>query len=112
MDNLRGQIFGACLVIFALLPGGCTWNKSADTGSQVRKLEAGEIGGCEKIAVTHVSIMDKLESMSKAEGDVAAELTALARKSALQFGGNAIVELTEIRDGTQSFAIFSCRQVK
>ena len=52
--------------------------------------------------------MTNINQLLQNEGQLAEELVALARNSAVQFGGNAVMALTDISDGTQSFAIFRC----
>ncbi len=69
---------------------------------------AEELAGCRNVGSVHVSVIDKLEQLQQAENGVSTELLALAKQSARQLGGNAIVEMTDITDGSQSFEAFHC----
>ena len=109
-DKILGKLPGGSGVVFlTVILVGCTWNRSTGPDKQVRIITAEELAGCNNVGTTHVSVVDRLPQMSQTEGAVAAELVSLARTSALQLGGNAIVEMTNIEEGGQSFAIFKCR---
>ena len=110
-DTLRELLYVAGIVSCTVL-GACSWNRSADMESRVRFVTDKEIDGCRKVGVTHVSVVDRLETLDQVEGGVAAELKALARNSAVQLGGNAVVQMSEINQGSQTFAVFSCQPVK
>ena len=88
----------------------CSWIRPAAPEAEVRLVTDREIAGCDKVGITHVSVVDNLDRLSQVDGGVAAELSALARNSAVQLGGNRIVALSDIKDGAQSFAVFNCKR--
>jgi hypothetical protein len=94
-----------CLVMAA---GGCSWVKPTETGARVRVATAGEVEGCADAGTTHVSVMDKLGVVERNQTKVAGELATLARNSAAQLGGDTVVAITEIVDGSQTFAVYQC----
>lgn len=96
------------ILLVLLAVSGCSWLWPSVKESDVRLITVDRLSGCSRLGTTHVSLMDRLEPLLQNEAQVAEELVALARNSAVQFGGNAIMALTGIRDGTQSFAIYSC----
>lgn len=96
------------LILISLFQGACAWLRPAETVKQVRLVTAEELEGCTHVGTTHVSVIDHLDEMQAEEGRVAEALLSLARNSALQFGGDSIVEISNISEGTQSFAIFRC----
>lgn len=96
------------MLLLVLILSGCSWLWPSVKESDVRLITADGLTGCTRLGTTHVSLMDKLEPLLQNEAQLAEELVALARNSAVQFGGNAIMALTGIREGTQSFAIYSC----
>ena len=94
-----------CLIALA---GGCSWVKSTEPGDRVRVASAGEVEGCAAAGTTHVSVMDKLGILERNQAKVAGELATLARNSAVQLGGDSVVPISEIVDGTQTFAVYQC----
>jgi hypothetical protein len=63
---------------------------------------------CTPAGTTHVSVADRLSQLQATEGAVQQALLDLARRSALQLGGNAVVARTGIDNGSQSFGIYHC----
>jgi hypothetical protein len=91
----------------ALVLGGCSLFGARHT-DPVRVVTAEQLQGCRNVGSAQVSVIDQLPSLQQVDGAVARELVVLASNSALQLGGNAIVEMTNIVDGSQSFAVFRC----
>jgi len=96
-----------------MVAGGCSWVKSTELGARVRvvtagEVTAGEVEDCADAGTTHVSVMDKLGVVERNQAKVAKELATLARNSAAQLGGDSVVAITEIVDGTQTFAVYQC----
>jgi len=88
--------------------GGCSWVKPTESGARVRIANAGEVEDCADAGTTHVSVMEKLGVVARNQAKVAGELETLARNSAAQLGGDTVVAITEIVDGTQTFAVYQC----
>ncbi len=107
-DFLRNSWSGAVGVIAGLLLVGCAGPGVRDSADAVRVLTAEQLPGCTNVGSAHVTVIDKLPQLQQVDGAVARELTALARNSAVQLGGNAIIEMTNVVDGGQSFAVFKC----
>lgn len=95
------------LLLLAMLVGcaGPGGRQAADT---VQVLTGDRLQGCSPAGTVHVSVADRLAQLQTVEGAVQRELEALARNSALQLGGNAIVAVTEIDSGSQSFKAYRC----
>lgn len=96
--------------IVGLLPVllvGCAGAGSTQPHDAVRVVTAEQLAECRNVGSVHVSVFDKLAQLQQL-GGVANELLALAKQSAAQLGGNAIVEMTNIVDGSQSFEAFHC----
>jgi len=87
---------------------GCAVTGGRGPEDSVRVVTAEQLRGCTNVGSAHVTVVDNLAELQKVEGAVAGKLIALAKNSALQLGGNAIVEMTNIVDGSQSFAVFNC----
>jgi hypothetical protein len=101
----RPLVYGALL---AVLPLACVGPGGRHGAQEVAVLTPDEVLGCTDRGSVHVSVMDRLAQLEREEGAVAGELGRLARNSALQLGGNALVPLTDIVDGSRSFAVFEC----
>jgi hypothetical protein len=69
---------------------------------------AAQAEGCTPAGSVHVSVADRLVQLQQVEGGVQQELEALARSSALQLGGNALVAVTAIEAGSRSYAVYRC----
>ena len=88
--------------------GGCSWVKTTESGARVRVANADEVEACADAGTTQVSVMDKLGVVSRNQTRVGEELATLARNSAAQLGGDTVVAITDIVDGTQTFAVYQC----
>lgn len=113
---MRANIFGDWRRIFrgglagVLAVGlvGCAGLGRQRPTDTVRVVTAEQLQGCTNVGFAHVSVVDKLQQLQRVEGALAEKLVSLAGNSATQLGGNAIVEMTNIVDGSQSFAVFKC----
>ena len=101
----QGVVWVSCCITLA---GGCTWVEPTETGAGVQVATTGEVEACSKKGTTHVSVMDKLGVLERSQTKVAGELATLARNSAVELGGDTVVAMTEIVDGTQTFAVYKC----
>ena len=103
---MRNQLKGCGAAVMLFLTA-CSGGLPAGSGSEVRLRTAEQLQGCENVGATHVSVVDKLGQPDWNPVRVAEELQKLAINGAIQLGGNAIVEMTEVFEGTQSFAVVS-----
>lgn len=100
------------LVAMALSLAACTWVKPTPEGEKVQVLTADEAKSCIDIGKTTASLMAKVAGIERSQTKVKYELLTLARNSAANMGGNAIVPVTEIVDGKQSFRVYKCTGAK
>lgn len=105
--NNHARLCGAAAVMFFL--AACSGRGLPGSVDDVRLLPAEQLQNCENVGATHVSVVDRLGQPGWTPERVASELRKLAGNGAIQLGGNAIVEMTGVTDGTQSFAVFSCK---
>ena len=108
VDFFRNGLSAVAAVSAVLVLVGCIGSGVRGGGDAVRVVSAEQLQGCTNVGSAHVSVIDKLPQLQQVDGAVARELAALASNSALQLGGNALVEMTNIVDGSQSFAVFKC----
>lgn len=102
----RGKWGGAN--VLGLLLTACVGTGGVPPDKAVRLVSAEQLADCRNVGSVHVSVIDKLQQLRQVEGGVANELLALAKQSAGPLGGNAIIEMTDITDGSQSFEVFHC----
>jgi hypothetical protein len=108
LDLFRNILCGTVAGSAVLLLAGCAVFGARQSPESVRVVTAEQIQGCTNVGSAHVSLVDNLSQLQQVDGAVARELIALASNSARQLGGNAIIEMTNIVDGSQSFAVFKC----
>lgn len=96
------------LILVVCLLGGCTWVRTEPGAEQVRLAEVNEVGACERLGQTTVSLRDRVGAVQRRPGRVADELTILGKNSALEIGGDTIVTDTPVQDGQRRFQIYRC----
>lgn len=96
------------LVMLPVVMAACTWVKVTPSAEKVRLLEDHQVGECKKLGKTTVSVLAKVAFVARDEETVEGELATLARNSAADMGGNAIVQVSKVVDGEQSFAVYHC----
>jgi len=95
----------ACLL---LLTSACTWVQPEPGADRVALLEPPEALSCQRLGQTTVSVRDRVAGVQRSPSQVTQELRTLARNSAIDLGGNAIVEEEMIDTGKQRFGIYLC----
>jgi len=102
------NILIAFVVTMLVLPAACTWVKPTARGDMVRVAAMSQVATCEKIGETKTSVMAKVGFIDRDKAKVEEEVATLARTSAADMGGDAIVPLGEAMDGERSFAVYRC----
>jgi len=97
-----------CLFAAAFLLSACATPKLTEGGEKVRLLDPSEVSSCKNLGRTNTSVTAKVVGIDRPADDVAKELTAIARNSASRMGGDTIVPLTVIEDGSQTFVVYKC----
>lgn len=93
------------LVILVL--GGCSFVKLTPQGENVAVMQLKDVTRCENVGSTTVSVVSKVVVNRKPD-KVALELRVLARNRAAA-SGDAIVSMTPVINGEQTFNIYRCR---
>ncbi len=96
------------LVCMSLLLTGCAWVELTSQGQQVRIVSAADAASCDKLGQTTASVADSIGVVKRRNDIIAANLEKLARNTAAEMNGNAIVAVTSIEDGKQSFDVYHC----
>lgn len=89
---------------------GCTWVELAPEAKDVALLGSeAEAQGCERVGQTIVSLRDRVAGIERSPEKVREELRTLARNSAAKdLKGNAILPISEVSEGRQTFAVYRC----
>ncbi len=104
------KFLSASLVAIACLTSACTFVKVSDQGSSVAVANAANVRGCDKMSTVTVNVKDNyVGSMKRDPKKVSTELTNMARNLAAKAGGNTIVPVTQVNDGSQDFAVYTCQ---
>jgi hypothetical protein len=97
------------ILIFTITTlSACTWVKPTDAGRNVRLAAYDQVGQCKKLGKATVSVLDKVGFISRSENKVDEELQTLARNSAAEMGGDAIVAAGAESKGEQPFDVYRC----
>jgi len=92
----------------ALYIAGCTWIDVSLQGEQVKVLTAQDIVSCKHVGKTTVKTAAKLVGLERHTHKVQVELNTLARNSAVEIGGDAVVAIGSPKQGHQVFDVYSC----
>lgn len=97
------------LLTLAVFSSGCSWVKVSEDGGSVAVANAANVRNCKKISTVNVKVKDNfVGSMKRDPNKVAQELTNMARNEAAAGGGNTIVPASAVKDGRQSFDVYTC----
>lgn len=102
-------IFRMRMVCLTQALTACAGQPRENDSGEIRLIGTDELQGCRNVGSAHVSVMDKLDELQGDDLGVETALLKLARQSAAQLGGNAIIEMTPVLDGRRSYAVFLCR---
>ena len=91
----------------AFVLSACSTLKLSEGGEKVRVLEPSEVTSCKNLGRTNTSVTSKIV-FERSEDAVSEELQIVARNSAAGMGGDTIVPLTVIENGTQTFVVYKC----
>lgn len=95
------------LVFMIILLSGCSFVKLTRAGENVAILEINQVTSCQATGSTTVSVLNKVV-VNRSPEKVAVELRTLARNRAAD-RGDAIVAMTPVTNGEQTFNIYRCR---
>lgn len=98
------------LLCAGLIMSGCSWVELTENGQQVRVATEKDIGTCEKIGQTNVSVAANIGGVLNRRADIVqGNLETLARNSAADMKGDTVVPVSPpSKDGKQSFDVYRC----
>jgi len=96
------------VVLVTLNMSACTWVKLEPAGETVKILTATEVADCKRVGKTTVKTASKLAGLERHDYKVQDELETLARNSAIDLGGDAVIAIGTPVDGRQLFEVYRC----
>ena len=97
------------LAALASLSSACTWVKVSDEGNDVAVSDVANVWNCEKLRTVSVKVTNAVGPIDRSSDKVATELATMARNEAAKFDGDTVVPMSEIKDGSQDFAVYKCK---
>lgn len=98
------------LVISVLVVSGCSWVTPSPEAQQVTVAKtAAVVSHCQRLGTTTVTTKAKLGFIPRAPKKIEQELVGLAKNSAGEMGGNAILAQAASNNGVQTFVVYRCQ---
>lgn len=95
-------------VLLAAVAGGCVFVQPTAEGKKVRLLTAGEVERCRHISTLTAQVTDHIGNIPRSREAVADDVLTHAKNEAAAAGGDTIVAVSELKDGRQTFDVYSC----
>ena len=102
----------ATLSLVSVGLAGCTWVDLEPEATDVLLLKPFQVKECETLRRTTSEVLDKVGFINRNSEKLANELATLARNTAVEYGGNAVVADSEIEEGKQTFIILDCPHLR
>lgn len=99
-------------VAAAVMVSGCTFVKPTQHADEVLVLKPHQTRECEQLRRSTSQVLDKIWFINRNREKMAEELEILARNTAAEIGGNAVVADSEIDAGKQRFIIYNCPHLR
>jgi hypothetical protein len=96
------------LVITCL--SACSWIEPTKAGSEVTLVKSFNVKACKKLGSTMATVTHKIGPITRDEETVREELATLAKNRAATMGGDSIVALEPVVDGSMTFDIYKCAE--
>lgn len=104
----KGVLVGCAVLLVTLLGSGCTWVTLTQGGMKSRVLDSGDVSSCRQIGESRSSVQAGFWFLKRNSAKVKSELENLARNEAAEMGGDTIVPTSDVKNGTQTYAIYRC----
>jgi len=106
MKNIK-KILVTNIMLFSL--SACTWVELAPEAEKVVVLSQTEVTKCKELGNTTASVKYEVGGFNRDMKTITNELQTLARNSAVELKGDAIVAVGEVVKGAQKYKIYQCR---
>ena len=98
-----------CILSLAIigLPA-CTWVEPTKESVDVSLVKSFNVKSCKLLGTTAATVTHKVGIITRGEDTVKEELVTLAKNRAAKMGGDSVVALEPVVDGSMSFDIYKC----
>lgn len=96
------------VVLLAAFVGGCVFVQPTAEGKKVRLLTAGEVERCRHVSTLTAQVADRIGNIPRSREAVEDDVLTHAKNEAAVIGGDTIVAVSELKDGRQTFNVYSC----
>jgi len=96
-------------LVFVFL-SACTWIEPTKESSNVTLVKPFNVKECRKLGSTMATVTHKIGPITRDEETVREELATLAKNRAATMGGDSIVALEPVVDGSMTFDIYKCAE--
>ena len=96
------------VLVLSLFMVACTWVELNPKGEGVRVITASEAQGCKPVGKAHAQVLDTAAGFKRSAEKMALELETIARNTAAEIGGNAIMPTSPIQEGKRDYQVFLC----
>lgn len=103
---MRKRLLLALLLAAAL--GGCVFVQPTVEGKKVRLLTAGEVERCRHMSTLTAQVSDRIGNIPRSREAVEDDVVQHAKNEAAAMGGDTIVAVSELKEGRQTFNVYSC----
>lgn len=87
---------------------GCVWVDLNPKGESVKVLTQSEASRCKRIGHVESTTASDIAGIPRDDESLNNELTRLARNHAGDMGGNGVVAIGKVQNGTQNFNVYRC----
>lgn len=102
----------ASVLTVSMVMGACSFVDLKPEAEDVLMLKPFQAKECEQLRRTTSQVLDKIWFVNRNKDKMADELSTLARNTAVELGGNAIMVDSEINEGKQTFVVLNCPHLR
>lgn len=99
-------------VVGALMVSGCSFVNLNPKAQDVLLLKPYQARECDQLRRSTSQVLSKIWFINRSKDAMEDELVILAKNTAADLGGNAVVPDSEIVDGKQTFVIYNCQHLR
>lgn len=92
------------------LLAGCTWVTQTPEAmnADIQVLDKAAAARCQQLGANEITVNDKLGTLQRMPEDVEHDLRTMAINQAATVGADAVAPLTDLKGGTQTWALLRC----
>lgn len=102
----------ASVLTVSMVMAACSFVDLKPEAEDVLMLKPFQAKECEQLRRTTSQVLDKIWFVNRNKDKMADELSTLARNTAVELGGNAIMVDSEINEGKQTFVVLNCPHLR